>query len=105
MHASHFDWAVAPNRYSAKRTKKPVNFFCVAPKAQQVTIAGDFNHWNPSSHPMQRQPGGGWTVQLELSHGHHQYLFFVDGQPTLDPRAQGVARDRHGNKVSLISVS
>jgi len=29
----------------------------------------------------------------------------VDGKPMLDPKAQGVARDHQGEKVSLIAVS
>jgi hypothetical protein len=40
-----------------------------------------------------------------LHHGHHQYVFIVDGQPILDPRAHGVARDPAGKKVSLLAVS
>ncbi len=105
MHRSHIDWKVAPNRYSAKKMAKPVNFACFAPKAHLVTLAGDFNHWDKASHPMNRQPDGAWTLQVQMNHGHHQYLFIVDGHATLDPKAQGIARDRHGNKVSMISVS
>jgi hypothetical protein len=29
----------------------------------------------------------------------------VDGQPVLDPRAHGVARDHEGHKASLVAVS
>lgn len=95
----------AADRYSAKKMFKPVNFVCVAPAAQQVNLAGDFNHWNPEASPMQRQPDGAWLLQVPLHHGHHQYLFIVDGKPVLDPRAQGVARNRRGERVSLIAVS
>ncbi len=95
----------APNRYSAKKTVKPVNFVCRAPEARQVVLAGDFNSWDPSSHPMQRQSDGAWVVQVPLHHGHHRYQFLVDGKPALDPMANGVARDAKGEKVSLLSVS
>ena len=95
----------APDRYSAKKMCKPVNFVCVAPDARQVCVTGDFNGWNPSANPMARQPDGVWMVQLPLHHGHHRYVFLVDGQPSLDPRAQGVARDPRGARVSLIAVS
>jgi len=105
MHRSHIHWKVSGSRYSAKHMTKPVNFVCAAPKAHKVTIAGDFNHWDAAANPMKRQPDGAWLVQLQLHHGHHQYLFYVDGKPTLDPKAQGTARDRHGNKVSMIPVS
>jgi 1,4-alpha-glucan branching enzyme len=92
-------------RYSAKRMLKPVNFFCSAPEAQQVSVIGDFNEWRPEANPMRRQPDGGWATQVPLHHGHHLYLFLVDGQPLLDPRAQGYARNAHNERVSMIAVS
>ena len=95
----------APDRYSAKKMVKPINFVCVAPKAGQVCLVGDFNGWNPSSHPMQRQPDGSWLLQIMLHHGHHHYVFLVDGKPALDARAQGIARNQNGERVSLRSVS
>ncbi len=82
---------------------KPVNFYLAAPQAGSVEIAGDFNHWHPL--PMHRSIDGWWTTQIELPHGHHQYRFLVDGQPTLDPHATGSSRDLHHDPVSLIAVS
>jgi len=93
------------DRYSAKKMAKPVNFICVAPDAKQVHLLGDFNSWHESSHPMKRQPDGAWLLQVPLHHGHHHYRFLVDGKPVLDPRAQGIARDQKGERVSLIAVS
>jgi len=93
------------DRYSAKKMAKPINFICVAPEAKQVHLMGDFNDWSQEANPMKRQPDGAWLLQLPLHHGHHHYRFLVDGKPTLDPRAQGIARDHTGNKVSLIAVS
>ena len=54
---------------------------------------------------MKRQPDGAWMIQVQLHHGHHQYLFCVDGQAQLDPRAQGVARTPEGERVSLLAIS
>ncbi len=93
------------DRYSAKKMVKPINFVCVAPEAREVHLTGDFNDWDPASHPMKRQPDGAWLAQVPLAHGHHHYRFLVDGKPLLDPRAQGIARDHQGEKVSLIAVS
>ncbi len=93
------------HRYSAKRTSRPHNFICYAPGAKHVSLIGDFNGWQTEAHPMKRQPDGAWMIQVALCHGHHQYLFLVDGQPILDPRAQGVARTAEGIKVSLLAIS
>jgi 1,4-alpha-glucan branching enzyme len=94
-----------PNRYSAKKMAKPVNFICFAPEAKNVTLMGDFNDWDPASFPMKRQHDGAWHTQIQLNHGHHHYQFLIDGKPTLDPKAQGVARNEKNEKVSLMSVS
>ena len=90
-------------RYSAESSYKPVNFYCAAPRAKSVELVGDFNHWHPF--PMERSLDGWWFKQIQLCHGHHQYLFLVDGKPMLDPHAGGVARDEHDEQVSLIAVS
>lgn len=92
-------------RYSAKRLLRPVNFFLVAPQAKRVAIIGDFNEWQPESHPMKRQVDGSWALQVPLHHGHHRYQFLVDGQPILDPRAHGFARTAKHERVSIVAVS
>ena len=95
----------APDRYSAKKMSKPVNFVCFAPLAKEVFLMGEFNSWDAKSHPMRRQPDGGWLLQVLLHHGHHQYRFLIDGKPALDPHAHGVALDREGQRASLVAVS
>ena len=91
--------------YGARRTLRGVNFICVALQAQSVSLLGDFNKWNPSANPMKRMPDGAWLLVVELPHGHHRYAFLVDGNLTLDPRAQGVTRNDEGERVSLLPVS
>jgi 1,4-alpha-glucan branching enzyme len=72
---------------------------------------GDFNNWDPSVHAMERTADGCWRLRIELHHGHHQYVFLVDGKPTLDPHAQGKVRRPPGREqppfetVSLLAVS
>lgn len=92
-------------RFPAGRSLHHVSFFCEAKEANRVFLVGDFNHWNPTATPMQRTPDGRWITSLELTHGHHQYLFLVDGQPTLDPNALGTGRNDRNEPVSLIAVS
>ena len=91
--------------YGARRTLRGMNFICVAPQAQSVSLVGDFNKWNHAANPMKRMPDGAWLVMVELAHGHHRYAFLVDGNLTLDPRAQGVTRNDQGERVSLLPVS
>lgn len=97
--------AAPPTRYFARRTRHQVDFFCDAPRARSVMLVGDFNGWNRDANPMQRMPDGHWMASLELPHGHHRYVFLVDGKPQLDPNATGIARDDYNERVSLIAVS
>jgi 1,4-alpha-glucan branching enzyme len=100
--------AGALSRYSAKRNLHHANFYCIAPKALDVMLVGDFNDWNSTATPMRRMPDGRWMASLEIPHGYHQYLFLVDGVPTLDPRAAGTARVDgfpEAAEASLIAVS
>ncbi len=92
-------------RYSARRNLHHVDFFCQAPQAQQVSLVGDFNAWDPRETPMTRQPDGRWMASLELRHGYHQYLFLVDGKPVLDPNGAGKTRNERNEPVSLLAVS
>ena len=88
-----------------KKTLRTANFICNAPQAHSVSLVGDFNEWNPASHPMKRMPDGAWLLSVDLNHGHHRYAFLVDGKLTLDPRAQGITRNDQGERVSLVPVS
>lgn len=94
-----------PKRYSAKNVTKPVNFLCLAPEAKTVSIVGDFNGWDPAANPMKKHVDGSWQAQITVNHGHHHYAFLIDGKLTLDPRANGTARNPQGEKVSLLSVN
>ena len=93
------------HRYSAKKNLKIANFICIAPHARKVALMGDFNDWDPATHPMKRQPDGAWLLQVPLSHGPHHYLFVIDGKLTLDPRAQGTVQGERYDRVSLITLS
>ncbi len=93
-----------PPKYSAKNIQKPVAFMYIG-DAQQVFLVGDFNDWDPQAHPLTHHVDGAWRINIPLAHGHHHYLFLVDGRPTLDPRADGIARNEKNEKVSLVAVS
>src|SRR5260370_24232890 len=92
------------NPYSARNMVKPVSFFYAAPEAKSVYLMGEFNGWNPTSHPMEQRLDGWWFLQVPLAHGHHQYQFLVDGIPTLDPHATDVTQNARYAQVSVIGV-
>ena len=75
---------------SKKKTKqsemvKKTEFTLSTPRAQKVSIAGDFNQWNPSSHPLQQDIKGTWRVSLDLKPGKYEYRFLLDGECKMIP--------------------
>lgn len=95
----------ASSPYSSKKMVKPVNFYFHNPAARSVSLIGEFNHWNPLTHPMRKREDGWWFVEVRLTHGHHHYLFLVDGVQTLDPKASGTVEIKPFTKVSVTAVS
>lgn len=45
-----------------------------APQAKSVALLGDFNEWNPTSHPLQRDENGCWTLTLPADSLAHEQL-------------------------------
>jgi 1,4-alpha-glucan branching enzyme len=59
---------------------KAVNFQLVAPEAKAVTLAGEFNNWDSTAHPLKKGKDGVWKVAVRLKPGSYQYKFVVDGE-------------------------
>jgi len=49
--------------------------------AKSVTLAGDFNDWNPEETKLRKQKTGKYATTLDLKVGNeYQYRFVVDGK-------------------------
>ena len=83
-----------------------VKFVISLPRAQQVSLVGDFNDWDVAKTPMARSAYGGlWTVTVPLSAGRHVYAFVVDGSSWIaDPSAPFAPDDGfgHANSVKIV---
>lgn len=62
------------------QTTKKVVFKVKALGAGRVNLAGDFNDWNPDSHPLERDETGVWRIGLRLAPGRYEYKLLVDGR-------------------------
>ena len=63
-----------------KQTEKRKGIFKIrAPGAKRVQLAGEFNDWDPDSHPLERDDEGFWKVGLRLAPGKYEYKLLVDG--------------------------
>ena len=57
---------------------------------RSVSLAGTFNDWNTSSHPLKGPDAdGAWSADVELKPGPCRYKFVVDGDYwTHDPASR-----------------
>ena len=82
-----------------------VQFLYVAPDAESVAVAGDFNDWSAQGFELEDPDGDGiWTGEAPLSPGLHKYMFVVDGEWMTDPQADRYVDDGFGNRNALIEV-
>jgi len=68
------------------KTKRVV-FSLLAPHANHVSVAGDFNGWETATHAMEKDKAGVWRLSVNLAPGSYQYRFFVDGEWQSDPQS------------------
>jgi hypothetical protein len=59
-------------------------------------IAGNFNQWNQSSHPLNKSKQGIWKISLPLDPGHYEYRFFVDEEWQNDPTCSSFVENSFG---------
>jgi len=87
-------------------SERVVEVVLTAPEAASVTIAGDFNGWDPARTRMVRASHDGlWRVRLKLPPGVYQYSFVLDGTEWVgDPLAKTMLADGFGGKNSVIIV-
>ncbi len=89
---------------AGRKGAKKAEFSFMAPDAQIVQLAGDFNAWNPSSNPLKKSAQGVWKINLKLSPGRYEYRFLVDGQWHNDPQCSEHVANPFGEKNCLLIV-
>ncbi len=84
---------------------KAVQFKVAASSGSRVCIAGTFNNWDPTTHPLTYHPEDGYfKATLYLPLGTHQYKFVVNGVWQLDARCPHWALNTHGTLNSVVKV-
>ena len=69
-----------------------------------VSVAGDFNNWNPFWDRMEETEPGEYTLTVRLPPGPHYYYYVVNGQRVLDPINPDTARDYENYRVSTFHL-
>ena len=59
--------------------QRKVTFSLKNPDANEVFLIGDFNKWNPKTHPMKSDGNGAWVRDVIIPPGEYEYKFMVYG--------------------------
>ncbi len=95
--------AATASRAAVHVDQDEVIFSFRAPAATDVFLVGDFNQWNPTVEPMERD-GDTFSVGLFLVAGSYRYKFVVDGKWIIDPDNPG-ASPAKGSPIVLVERS
>lgn len=82
-----------------------VRFVLVQPGARRVSLAGDFNAWNPEGTPLAPSADGQtFIATVPVPRGTHEYLFNVDGRWVTDPASGEQRPDGFGGTNSVLRL-
>ncbi|MBN1827393.1 MAG: alpha-glucosidase C-terminal domain-containing protein [Candidatus Eisenbacteria bacterium] len=72
---------------------------------RSVSVAGEWNDWNPGADILSDPDGDGvYETTLSLAPGRYEYKFVVDGQWYPDPNAAESTPDPYGGNNSVLTV-
>jgi hypothetical protein len=77
-----------------------LNITYAAPPGEHITVAGNFNNWDPFMYVMRETGAGIYTLTLPLPPGTYHYVLFHRGQRLLDPHNPFRAYTREGQPAS-----
>jgi hypothetical protein len=89
---------------SPLRTPGSLSFTFRGPPGETVTVAGNFNGWDPFMYELTENPAGVYSLTLPLPPGTYQYVFFHRGERYVDPYNFNRVYTRDGKPVSQIVI-
>ena len=91
-------------RLGVNRENRRVVFRLKAPKANKVSLTGDFNGWDAGVNPMRKYKDGLWETTLMLPAGKYEFKFLVDGQWRECLENEVTAPNRYGTSNNVVQV-
>jgi hypothetical protein len=97
--------AVARAERGAEPEVVLVRFVLSARGAKSVSVAGDFNAWNPEQTALVDSDGQGtFVATVPVRRGQYEYMFLVDGKWMTDPTATEVRPDGFGRANAILRL-
>ena len=88
-----------------KIKRRRVTLTLKAPKAEAVSLMGDFNQWSEKTHPMKKGEEGRWQKIIMVRPGRYEYRFLVEGEWWSDPSNDQVCSNCFGTVNNVLEVS
>ena len=86
-------------------TRAGVRFVFERADARSVSLAGSFNRWSASSHPLVRQNERVWAIVVPLPRGEHTFMYVVNGSEWVSPPlAEDYVDDGFGARNGVVVV-
>ncbi len=86
-------------------TGKSIQFEITAEQGSKVYVAGTFNNWDPTTHPLNYHPEEGvFKATLHLPAGQHEYKFVVNGVWQCDGKRSHGPTNEHGTTNSAFKI-
>jgi hypothetical protein len=81
-----------------------LSFSFKGPPGEIVSVAGNFNGWDPFMYELAEGPAGVYSLNLPLPPGTYQYVFFHRGQRFVDPYNPRRTYSRDGSAASEVVI-
>jgi len=81
-----------------------LSFLFKGPPGETVTVAGNFNNWDPFMYELREYPAGVYSITIPLPPGSYQYVFFHRGERYADPDNPQRVFSRDGRIASEIVI-
>ena len=90
---------------SVSKKAKKVRFQLTTEPGSQVFVAGTFNAWDATKHPLSATPDSVLhQATLEIPPGRHEYKFVVNGEWRMDPECTDWAPNGHGSLNNVLMI-
>jgi hypothetical protein len=81
-----------------------LSFSYDASAGESITVAGNFNSWDPFMYELQERSPGHYSLILQLPPGTYQYAFFHRGERVLDPNNANTVYTKEGKAASVVVI-
>jgi 1,4-alpha-glucan branching enzyme len=86
------------------KKKGYVRFIFNTKNVSSVSVAGDFNNWNPAAGRMTKAKDGSFRASFAMAPGKHEYKFVADGQWVIDESRERKVKNVFGTFNSIVEV-